>query len=489
MTQTMTEKNHIDKKIKIFLFVLLFIPCLLINFTLNNDIWFLLNSGRYVFANGIPHIEPFTIHTGMTFVMQQWMAAAVFWLVYGSFGAAGLFGLVFIVFACIIFTAYQLCILVSDHNFIVSYAVTLAISILISFFMVTRPYIFTTLIILLELYLLEHFIKTGRRGHLTLLPVLSCLQVNLQAAMWPVLFVVLIPYVIDSFHFKLFSICGQGYSKKILSVCILAMLLAGFINPYGLESMTYLFRSYGVEEISRMVTEMQPANINDLLGKLIFAAIFACILLYCFYMKGKTGARYTLLAMGTAYMALSSVRSFLFFAVCGLFPLAYYLKDAELPKGKIQTEKNIKRLRGILIALLCIAIAAAFFGKYRDIVQTKDAPNEAGAVTYVLKNEAGKKLILYTGYNEGGYAEFMGLKAYVDPRAEVFLKENNNKYDIMKEYCQLQKGQIYYKDVLNKYGFTNLLVSKSDILYAYLPHDTDYKQVYEDENYRVYEKS
>ena len=36
-------------------------------------------------------------------------------------------------------------------------------------------------------------------------------------------------------------------------------------------------------------------------------------------------------------------------------------------------------------------------------------------------------LKIYAGYNDGGYVEFRGYKSYLDPRAEVLLKNNNGK--------------------------------------------------------------
>ena len=202
-------ENHTDRKAKLFLMFLLFIPCLFISTSLNNDIWFLLNSGRYVLNTGIPHIEPFTMHANLSFVMQQWLTATIFWFAYSNFGPAGLFFVVAVVYACIIFTLFKLCMRISE-NFFISFAVTMMTSVLISLFMITRPYIFSSLILALELYLLESFIQKRNPVYLAFLPILSILMINLHASMWPMLFVILIPYIIDSFHFKLFFVKGQG---------------------------------------------------------------------------------------------------------------------------------------------------------------------------------------------------------------------------------------------------------------------------------------
>lgn len=58
----------------------------------------------------------------------------------------------------------------------------------------------------------------------------------------------------------------------------------------------------------------------------------------------------------------------------------------------------------------------------------------------------------------------------------------------MREYVLLQSGGIYYRNVLDKYNFTHLIVSKGDILFSYLLHDKDYRIVYSNKDYRVYAK-
>ncbi|WP_425802389.1 hypothetical protein ACHOLT_15395 [Desulfitobacterium sp. Sab5] len=489
MAVKVSRQGVSNTKDRILLFVVLFIPCLLINQVLDNDIWFILNNGRYVLQNGIPYTEPFTLHQGMSYVMQQWLTSVIFWVIYSTFGAFGLTFFTSLVEAGIIYAVFRLSMRISEDNFFVSYAVSLFISVFISPFMVQRPYIFLLLIIAIEMYLLESYISTRNVKYLFYLPLLSVLQINLQAAMWPVLFIVLIPYIIDSFKFKLLFIKGQGYSRKSLFIIIAIMFLVGFINPYRVDGMTYLFRSYGYKEISSLVLEMKAPNINDLWGMVIYGCMFCLILVYCVYKKGKTRLRYVLLSMGTAVMTLSSIRSFSLFSICGIAPLAYYLKNVSLPKTNAHPSRNLKVLRKILILLLCIAIGVGMYSKYRSTQKQVQNMSLSGVVNYLLKNTDTKNIVLYTGYNDGNYAEFMGLKPYIDARAEVFIKKNNKKDDIMREYYLLQSGGIFYRNVLDKYNFTHLIVSKNDILDTYLPYDEDYKIIYSDEYYKVFEKN
>ena len=64
--------------------LLLLIPLVyyfLTKFKLNNDFWFLINTGKEILKNGFINVEPFTIHSGFAFVPQQWLTDVVFYLI------------------------------------------------------------------------------------------------------------------------------------------------------------------------------------------------------------------------------------------------------------------------------------------------------------------------------------------------------------------------------------------------------------------------
>ena len=101
-------------------------------------------------------------------------------------------------------------------------------------------------------------------------------------------------------------------------------------------------------------------------------------------------------------------------------------------------------------------------------------PNSAKAVEYILAHESVDNVRLWTNYNEGAYAEFMGIRCFIDPRAEVFLSSNNKQRDVFYEYASLEKGSTDYRTFLSWYDFNYILVSDNDIMYTYLPSDDKY---------------
>jgi hypothetical protein len=231
---------------------------------------------------------------------------------------------------------------------------------------------------------------------------------------------------------------------------------------------------------------MQPADINQISGMLIFGLFLLILAVYLLKKDRKTRLRYVLLPLGTAVLTLSSVRSFALFAACGIFPLAYVLRDVTLPEGKIKTQQGVMRLRFALSVLVAITLCVLVGQRVYNAVEKGQLPLVDPAINYLMQHENKDDMVLYTGYNDGGYAEFMGFKPYIDPRAEVFVEKNNRQKDVMKEYHDLQYGLLYYRDVLETYHFTHLLVSRDDMLATYLPHDEDYRLIYEDDTYLIY---
>jgi hypothetical protein len=476
------EPNKNDRKI---LLILLFLPCLLIRRALDNDTWFILNSGRYVMNNGIPHIEPFSIHENMEFVMQQWLTDVVFWNIYNTVGELGLFLLVMIFYALVIILLYKLTMNISEGNFFVSYSVTILASILIYTYMVTRPTIITLVIVMIELNVLELYAKRGEYKYLLVLPILSLLMINFHAALWPMLFILILPYIIDSFKIRIGFISGEGYNKRFLFLSIAVMILAAFANPYGIDAMLYLMKSTGYPYM-KYIMELQPPNVSSFAGALIYVYIAFVVFVYIFYRRGKTRIRYFLLTAGTIFMVLLSVRNITYFALCSLFPLAHYLKDLNI--NYIGVNKNNKKFRIILITLIVIVVIIGMYENglhYNTAMQYKDL-NET--VDYIIENEDISSIMLYTGFNEGSLVQFRGLRTYIDPRAEVYFKKQNNKYDIFNEYFELRYGKIYYKNIMDKYNFTHLIIGKGELLDTYLKEDENYKVIYENEKYNLFRK-
>lgn len=521
-------------------FSVMLMPVLFQRWKLNSDVWFILNSGKYVTEHGIPHTEPFSMHEGLHFVLEQWMTDVVFWNIFEQFGKIGLLTFTCLIGICLFYMYYRLCMVVSNGNRHISFVVTFFIGVAAcQAFITTRPQILSMLCFLAELICLEKYVATNKWKWLLPLPVISVILANIHAALWPMLFILLLPYLAANLLGKLKpSTFGTGFSIVPISVAGIGSFVAGFCNPYGWEAMTFVFYSYD-PEIHGFINEIRPATLKS-----EYILFFLTAFLIVMYARNKLPMQYIFLSIGTALMGFFAVRNMFLFLMLGTFPiangystwmsvlmektvetnagvkamsflllyiLAVYLLIVKFPQGALELPLLVKmyfvlmalcffcfllgyRVNGrifdyrvsilrlkSLIPPVCLILFTGFACWYTE--QIKDDYGECyrQTVDFMLEYESPSDMVVWTGFNSGAYVEYRGIKAYVDARPEVFAPANHHgENNIIKEYFDIVNGELYYKDVFERYGFTHIMVVPDDgAVYIMLPHDPEYRMIFE----------
>ena len=467
-----------SKYISYLLFILPILFFFLINMSREMDIWFLLSHGREVLNNGFPHTEFLTFHTGLNFIMQQWLSSVIFYIIYNYLGNLGLYIFIFIINGLIMFFLYKLCLLISGNKIFASVLITVISDLLLELlFIIPRPQIFCILILIIELYSLELFIKNKSNKSIYFIILLSVLLINLQCSTWPILFIFMGPYLAELLYKFI-----KNHDKRLykLIIVFIISLLVGFINPYGLDAMTYFMRSYGISYINEFVFEMKHVGFKDGLTRTfsIFLIVYSIVIYFIIIInRKKVSIHQILFLLGTTFMAYLNLRNISLFIISTLPFISSYIsiidgKDKVIP---------IKSYIVFTIVILVMIISSLVNKDY--IIKS----NNDKIVEYLDKN-ASKNIKLFTNYNDGSYYEFYNYKVYIDTRAEVFLKANNKKEDILLEYINLISGKSDIDSFLNKYNFDYLVVSKKEFLYDKLNNSKLYELVYHYDNHYLFKK-
>ena len=437
--------------------VLLFLP--LLRFSYDNDFWFTINQGRYILNNGFPHFAINSIHD-INCIYQSWGSCTLFYLIYHYLGNVGMIVLMLLIGLLTVFFFYKLCYVISNNKKR-SLVITLFFTLFYDLYFVTRPHLFTILNLVIMLYLIESYLKTNKVKYLFFLPLISLFQINMHGIYFIVLLVILIPYLINSFKLNIFGIFkSEGYQKKYIFLTYFIMLLTGLLNPYGIKTIIYGFKSYDSSGLfNNTIIELRALDFHDMLGKIFIITIIFTYIIY-FYQKRKLPLRYYLFLFGTTYLAFDAVKSFYFFFICSFFPLAYiYQKNNELLIDKPYSSKYHYFHLGLTLLSIGLVIYNIPIPSY---------PKISKYIDYLDKHVQNKEQIkVYSNFADGSYLEYRGYYCYMDPRAEIFLKSNNHKEDLYKEYDDLQRLKIDYRDFLKKYQFDYMLIDKEDILYYF----------------------
>jgi len=435
-------------------------------FRLDNDFWFLINTGKVIMQKGFITIEPFTIHSNLAFIPQQWLTDIIFYLIYSKFSVVGMFVFLLILNYLIVFLLYKLISLICKMKGInLLIALILNLTLLVFGAIVTRPHTIDIILLLLEIIILESYVKNNKKKYLYFIPLISVLFINFHSSTWLMLFVFMLPYYVEWFY-KMIKKEKTFKIKPVFIVTIISFFI-GFINPYNYKAIIYLFNSYGNKMINDSVLEMLPVTITS--GKIIYLMLFV-VMIIIYLNKGKNKIRYICLFLGTTYLMLSHYRGLLFWIVIIPLIIGDFLNNFQKIGGKKMIINNKEK---IVYCILIVSFVLIVFlnAKFENEPKLKEIAD------YLDKN-ANYDIKLYTGYNDGSYMEYRGYKCYIDPRAEVFLKNNNKKEDIFSEYYKVKNGESDLNDFFNKYNFDYLLVdSNSNYILYFLKNDNDYENV------------
>jgi len=177
-----------------------------------------------------------------------------------------------------------------------------------------------------------------------------------------------------------------------------------------------------------------------------------------------------------------------YFFIIYFYILAYFLKNFKI-KLLLKRLKDKKYIKSILFGLkigfyTMLLFTLIYTLNYSfNYLNYRNALDETAEV--LINDMKVSDIRLYVRYEYGGYMELMGIKSYIDPRAEVFVKKLNKKSDIMKEYTQMDDEDFDYKKFINKYKFTHFVVSPDENINDYLSNNKKYKLIfkqYDDEN-------
>lgn len=495
------------------------------------DTYFLVNLGRYVLGNGFPTVDPFTIHENLTLVAQQWLSGIIFWETYKNFGVDGLRLTNAICGAALVLIYWRLCLYVSGDNRTLSFVLSLIVGLLVTPSIVPRPQILSTLLLLSEVFLLEKFTRTENFKFLLPLPLVSIMLINCHAAIWLMSLVVCLPFLFVK----------NLRHEKFLLAAMIGIFICGLINPYGLDAMTYVFRSYGVGLINAHVPEMFTPTAHDLRGKCFY--LFEVLLIFSLA-KFKVPWRYIFLSGGITFMAIMHERNLILFYFLATFPLAHAWRNFTIKRfgeGRVLStliffalvfvntacivtllKDNLEKLSAPLAILLSVSTLAVLYyllvlkfeGRllHSEILPRKNlalfttALIVAGisfttldrshnhsddiftaAIKFVLRSERPENISLYINQGIGGLAGTFGIKYYIDSRSEVFLPANNGQKNIFEEYIDFADGKINYRDFFNHYEFTHIIITNEEpFLFDQLSADKNFRVIYESERVEGY---
>ena len=161
--------------------------------------------------------------------------------------------------------------------------------------------------------------------------------------------------------------------------------------------------------------------------------------------------------------------------------------------GLDEAEKTAKNI-GVVIALTVLMLLMSYDAvksKFDDkFVNENSYP--VAACDYIVENIDLSTARFYNEYNYGSYMLFRGIPVFIDSRADLYAPEfsGNKDKDIFTEFINTSSISKFYEETFEKYDINYVILlkkSKTNMLIT-KTNDANYKELYSDDNFVIYER-
>ena len=242
--------------------IMALIPAIRSAGTLDTDGWFLLASGRVIVESGIPVTNPFTAIAGQGIVLQQWLHDAWLYLWWKAAGYTGV-AVSVAVPAALALWAYTGTVSRLAQNPRYPWAPLLISAVgfaLMTSYLSVRPSLWTAALLFVTISTCQEWRRGSSSRCLLVLPVVSLLSVNLQAALWPLPAAAAACFLLPEEGEISLGEAGETVrswtrSRLPLLAAIAGMAAESLVNPYSIGGSLYVLRSLGAASNGGVILE------------------------------------------------------------------------------------------------------------------------------------------------------------------------------------------------------------------------------------------
>jgi len=417
------------------------------------DVWWHLASGRWMFQHhAIATHDPFSFtHYGEKWYNTAWLFQWFIYLIYSHFGFAGL--VVFkAVVVSILFLVLWWVAKVKGSNWRLFVLLASVVLFAAKGRFYVRPHILSYIYIALALLLLELHRQKGRVLWLAPLVPLALIWVNTHGSF------ILLPLIIGAYAV---SPLLKGERKVVgqLVAFIALVVLASFINPFGLAVYKVPFRHQAMKETTYLINEWKRFSPVSLINFGVNPVLKVGFFLFLLGALLSFRVEALLLLLSGAYLMFSHVR---------FIPL-FFLFSYPFAFDGLKRFESVK-LTKVLIPLLLLLVAIGFYGpvKRLDVGFGYDRNHYPDALCTFVKHAGirGNMLDLY-GY--GGFIIWNNrpdIKVFIDGRTPTL----HTGRDYLLFDRALRNPKTFWRLVW-QYQITSVLIKKKHPLAAYLMED------------------
>ena len=551
LKKLLKKEVNINVNFTIVAIVLIAIFCICITpVTFQNDTYYTIKIGELIKNNGIDMMDHFSWHENLSYTYPHWLYDLCTYLIYAVGGFKGIY-ITTCALSVILGVSIFLVNSKLTKNKSISFIVTMGALYMLESYIAARAQLVTFILFIWELFCIEKFIENRKVGYGIALIVISTLIANLHVATWPFFFVLFLPYIAEYLIAVIADVVIYGKINKLLinmkmkraqkkndldklkklqillnkreeknekikakrdkekenpykiklsknnnvKFLIIIMIICAFtglLTPTGDTPYTYLYKTMQ-GNTTQNISEHLPMTLANSTETMCMLVIFLAILIFT---KTKIKLSDLFMVAGLCYLMLSTRRQLsMFVLICSvvLTRLIVDLINRYTKNGLKESEKTAQNI-GVVIALT-VLIGLMSYSEAKPKFDDKfvnESSYPVAACDYIVENIDLSKARFYNEYNYGSYMLFRGIPVFIDSRADLYAPEfsGDKDKDIFTDFINTSSISKFYEETFEKYDINYVILlkkSKTNMIIT-KAHDENYKELYSDDNFVIYQR-
>ena len=543
------KKFNINFTIVAIILIAIFCVCITPR-TLQNDTFYSIKIGELIKNNGIDMMDHFSWHENLSYTYPHWLYDFLTYFIYLIAGFKSIYIVTCILSALLGISVFFVNSKTTKSKPI-SFIITIGVMYALKPYIAARAQLVTFILFIWELYCIERFIENKKIRYAITLVIISTLIANLHVATWPFFFILFLPYIaeyiisvvsdiviykktkklvikykmkvaqknnnierIKELQIKLNELeeknekikqkrkdtnknsykilLNKNDNVKFLIIVMVICAFTGLLTPTGDTPYTYLYKTMK-GNTTENISEHQPLTLINNTEAICTLVILLSILTFT---KTKIKLSDLFLVGGLCYLMFSSRRQFSMLVLIGSVVLGRLIVDmiTRYSKNGLKDVDDVVK-NNLVLVLLTILMGIFSYNSIKPVLDDKFVSEKSypvSACDFILENIDLGTAKFYNEYNYGSYMLFRGIPVFIDSRADLYAPEfsGNKDEDIFSDFINTSSISKYYEDTFEKYNITHVILGKKSKtnLIINKSHDENYKEIYSDDNFVIYER-
>ena len=543
------KKFNINFTIVAIILIAIFCVCITPR-TLQNDTFYSIKIGELIKNNGIDMMDHFSWHENLSYTYPHWLYDFLTYFIYLIAGFKSIYIVTCILSALLGISVFFVNSKTTKSKPI-SFIITIGVMYALKPYIAARAQLVTFILFIWELYCIERFIENKKIRYSITLVIISTLIANLHVATWPFFFILFLPYIaeyiisvvsdiviykktkklvikhkmkvaqknnnierIKELQIKLNELeeknekikqkrkdtnknsykilLNKNDNVKFLIIVMVICAFTGLLTPTGDTPYTYLYKTMK-GNTTENISEHQPLTLINNTEAICTLVILLSILTFT---KTKIKLSDLFFVGGLCYLMFSSRRQFSMLVLIGSVVLGRLIVDmiTRYSKNGLKDVDDVVK-NNLVLVLLTILMGIFSYNSIKPVLDDKFVSEKSypvSACDFILENIDLGIAKFYNEYNYGSYMLFRGIPVFIDSRADLYAPEfsGNKDEDIFSDFINTSSISKYYEDTFEKYNITHVILGKKSKtnLIINKSHDENYKEIYSDDNFVIYER-